>query len=237
MATKHAPLSKLHDYELVHPEQDIRGWEVKDASGTTIGRVDDLLVSTDTELVEVIRLSDGEEYPASEIELGDRVVRLQGKRATGTGDSEPVVKVYDDARVRRRQGETGSTGATGAGTGTTAGARTGATGATGAGTGTTAGARTGATGYDAYSDDFRGHYKSNYGSAGNDYDYYEPAYRQGYSYATNDDYKGRDWNTVEPEMRRSYEERHGTGTWAKVKDAARHAFDRGRSGKTNRTRI
>lgn len=217
MATKHAPLSKLHDYELVHPEQDIRGWDVIDASGSKVGRVDDLLVSTDTELVELIRLSNGEEYPAREIEIGDRVVHLRRNRATGTGDSEPVVKVYDDARVRRTQGETGAAGAAGA---------------TAAGTG----ARTGAD-YDAHRDDFRGHYKSHYGSAGNDYDYYEPAYRHGYSYASNDAYKGRDWNTVEPEMRRSYEERHGTGTWDKVKDAARHAFDRGRSGTSNRTRI
>ncbi|MFW5972634.1 MAG: PRC-barrel domain-containing protein [Bacteroidota bacterium] len=208
MATKHAPLSKLHDYELVHPEQDIRGWEVKDATGTSIGRVDDLLVSTDTELVEVIRLEDGQEYPAREIEIGDRAVHLRRKKDPTVGETEPVVKVYDNARVRRRQGTTGATGTTAA-----------------------AGA-----GVAAYDDDFRSHYQTTYASSGNDYAYYQPAYHHGYTYATRDEYRSRDWNTAEPEMRRSYEEEHGRGTWDKVKDAARHAFDRGRSSATGSRR-
>lgn len=101
---KHAPLSQLRDdWELVHPEQDIRGWPVHDASGDTIGRVDELLVSTDTELVELIRLEDGEEYPAKDIEIGDGVVYLRGERPEVEEDEdEPVVKVYDETRVRRK---------------------------------------------------------------------------------------------------------------------------------------
>lgn len=110
--TKHEQLSKLSKWELVQPEQDIRGWEVHDRNGQKIGRVDDLLVSTDTELVEVVRLEDGQEFPTRDIEIGNRVVYLKGQRPKTQGDDEPVVKVYDDARVRPRD-TTGTSGTAG----------------------------------------------------------------------------------------------------------------------------
>ena len=78
-----------------------------------------------------------------------------------------------------------------------------------------------------YDDDFRTHYRSTYDE--DDYATYEPAYRYGYRYGTSEDYRGREYGDLEPEMRRSYEERHGEGTWKKTKGAVRHAFDRGRT--------
>lgn len=102
--TKHTALSNLSDWELVHDDQDIRGWEVHDAAHRKIGRVDDLLVSTDTERVEVIRLDDGKELSARQIELGDGVVYLErGLAQKRAAAGKPVVKVYDDTRVRRRK--------------------------------------------------------------------------------------------------------------------------------------
>lgn len=103
--TKHKPLTELSDWELVNKDQDIRGWKVHDADGNVLGRVDNLLVSTDTELVELVRLDSGAEYPVRDIELGDKVVLLRGPRPAATGTEEPVVKMYDDTRVRRRTTE------------------------------------------------------------------------------------------------------------------------------------
>lgn len=99
--SKHAALSDLHGWKLVHAEQDIRGWPVQDAAGKKIGTVDDLLVSTDTELVELIRLDNGKEYPARDIEIGERMVFLDRAETSTAADTGSVVKVYGDAKVRR----------------------------------------------------------------------------------------------------------------------------------------
>ena len=76
-------------------------------------------------------------------------------------------------------------------------------------------------------DTYREHHRSTYGEG--DYATYEPAYRYGHRFASDKRYAGRQYSEVEPEMRRGYEERHGKGTWEKVKDAARHAFTSSRS--------
>ena len=78
-----------------------------------------------------------------------------------------------------------------------------------------------------YNDDFRTHHRSTYDEG--DYATYEPAYRYGYRYGTSEEYRGREYSDLEPEMRRDYEERHGEGTWEKTEGAVRHAFDRGRT--------
>ncbi len=189
----HARLSQLTDWHLVHPEQDVRGWPVQDASGTSIGRVDDLLVSTDTELVEVIRLDDGQEFAAKDIDLGDRVVIVRGAHAETagtkfTGDS--VVKVYGEAKVQQRKDLP--------------------------------------EGYATYRNDFHTHYNSQYGSSGQDFPFYEPAYQYGYAGAFNDDYANRDYNALEPTFRSDYERQHGEGTWDRMKDAVKHGYERGR---------
>ncbi len=82
-----APLSQLDDWELVNEDQDIRGWPVEDRAGDRIGTVREMIVDTDTELVEEIVLDDGSEYPNDDIELGDGVVYL--RRA---GVAEPVAE-------------------------------------------------------------------------------------------------------------------------------------------------
>lgn len=78
--------------------------------------------------------------------------------------------------------------------------------------------------------DFRKHHDNHYGSRSDGFETYEPAYRHGHRLAS--DEPDGDWKTVEPEARRSYEERHGKGTFDQVKDAIRHAFDRSRSHST-----
>ena len=86
--------------------------------------------------------------------------------------------------------------------------------------------------YADYEKHFRTHYRDTYGSHTYEYSHYEPAYRSGFRYGTSDEYAGRSFTDLEPDMRRSYEKKHGEGTWADVKEAARHAFQRGRSHRT-----
>ncbi len=72
---------------------------------------------------------------------------------------------------------------------------------------------------------FREHYKGNYAKAGADYKTYEPAYRYGYEAALDDRYRGRDYNTVEKDLRKGYVHSHDEGMWDKTKDAVRHAYN------------
>ena len=77
-------------------------------------------------------------------------------------------------------------------------------------------------GFTAYADAFQEHYRTTYGEG--DYGTYEPAYRFGHRYSTLDEYRGRKWEEVEPEVQRKYEAQHGEGTFEDVKEAVRHGF-------------
>lgn len=87
-----APLSQLDDWELVYEDQDIRGWPVQDREGNRLGTVREMIVDTDTELVEEVVLDDGTEYPNDDIELRDGVVYL---RRTELVEREPVPEVVE----------------------------------------------------------------------------------------------------------------------------------------------
>src|SRR4029453_2994777 len=60
----------------------------------------------------------------------------------------------------------------------------------------------------------------------NDYSYYQPGYRDGYE--GGNEYQGRDWSEVEPELRRNWDpyEKRGQSTWENMKAAIRDAWDR-----------
>jgi hypothetical protein len=79
--------------------------------------------------------------------------------------------------------------------------------------------------YMSYEPMFREDFTSRYGRTGRAYTDYEPAYRYGYTLATDPRYRDRDWDVLEPEARRSWAE-HGRGTWDEFKDAVRRAWDR-----------
>lgn len=79
--------------------------------------------------------------------------------------------------------------------------------------------------YEVYDPDFRTHYKTTYSSLGSNFDRYQPAYRYGYTLATDDRYKGRNWADIEPEVHRSWNSQN-QGTWEDFKDAVRYAWDK-----------
>ena len=82
---------------------------------------------------------------------------------------------------------------------------------------------------DAY---YRSHFDSNYASSGSAYDDYAPAYSYGSNMAQDAKYHGRAWDDVESDMQSGWETRTkgstggGGSTWAKMKAAVRHGWDR-----------
>lgn len=84
--------------------------------------------------------------------------------------------------------------------------------------------------FDDHRDAYRRHYDDEYAQAEGDFTTYEPAYRHGHRFGTDERYRGKEYVDVEPELRSSYEERHGDGTFAGVKGAVRHAFNYSQGG-------
>lgn len=82
-------------------------------------------------------------------------------------------------------------------------------------------------GTQAVSDDsaYRTHWTSNYGTTGKTYEEYAPAYTYGSDMANQ--YRGRQWNDVEGELRSTWESRQlgGASTWEQFKGAVRHGWD------------
>ena len=73
---------------------------------------------------------------------------------------------------------------------------------------------------------YRGHWTSNLASQGGTYEDYAPAYSYGSTMARNGQYKGRQWNDIEPNLRSDWETRNPGSTWEKMKSAVRHGWDR-----------
>lgn len=81
--------------------------------------------------------------------------------------------------------------------------------------------------YSRYSADFRSYYDSNYASSGRAYDEYDPAFRYGYTVAGDRRYNGKEWTSVEADLRSEWE-REQRGPWDQFKDSVRYAWERAR---------
>jgi hypothetical protein len=79
--------------------------------------------------------------------------------------------------------------------------------------------------FDYYEPDFRDHFSATE-MYRNDYAYeqFQPAYRYGYSLATDEHNWDREWDDIEPEARRYWEKYH-PGPWERFKDAVRYAWE------------
>jgi hypothetical protein len=54
---------------------------------------------------------------------------------------------------------------------------------------------------------------------------YRPGYRFGYDLARSERYRGRDWNEIEMDARREWEQGDDRGPWDRFRDAVRHAWE------------
>lgn len=75
-----------------------------------------------------------------------------------------------------------------------------------------------------YDNDFRQHFETSTLATDYTYDQFRPAYRYGYDLATDETYRGRNWNDIEMDARSRWEERN-PGTWERFKDSVRHAWE------------
>jgi uncharacterized protein (TIGR02271 family) len=78
--------------------------------------------------------------------------------------------------------------------------------------------------FDRFNSTFRNHWQSNYANSGYTWEQYEPAYRYGYTLANDQRYQGRDWNAIEADARRTWNQQHQDSPWENFKDAVRHGW-------------
>jgi hypothetical protein len=81
-----------------------------------------------------------------------------------------------------------------------------------------------AKGFGDYRRDFQQHYDRHYQDSPRTYADYEAAYSYGHTLAVDENYRGRPWSEIEPDVRARWEEKN-EGTWEEFKDAVRHAWD------------
>ncbi len=72
------PYTKQDDYDVVNDNQDCIGWMVTDQSGKDFGKVTEMLVNTDTQMVDSIIVDSRKRIPASDITLSDGRVVVRG---------------------------------------------------------------------------------------------------------------------------------------------------------------
>lgn len=248
----HVLFGDTDDWELDDTDQDIRGWEVRDANGATVGRVGGMAIDTDRQVVDTIILDDGSRFRAEDVTLSDGVVYVttygapsgvatraytdaHSVRRAGAADAEVAHEraegrreiAEEQAEMRREMREPDRVEEIREGRREIAEERAEARREV-------ADARHGATGFAAFEDDFRSHYRDAFGDDDLDFADYSPAYRYGYDTAYDDRYADRDFADAEPELREAYYRRFGYPmsdniVWSRVKGAIRHAYERARA--------
>lgn len=79
-----AELDTLSDWQLVHEDQDIRGYPVRSVTGEEYGKVEDMLVDKDAEHVLAVRMDDGRLVAADHLDIKDDHVIYTEDRAAST---------------------------------------------------------------------------------------------------------------------------------------------------------
>ncbi len=89
-----AELDTLSDWQLVHEDQDIRGYPVRSVTGEEYGKIEDMLVDKDEEHVLAVRMEDGRLVSADHLDIkDDHVIYMDDRAASPTG--------YTKVRARR----------------------------------------------------------------------------------------------------------------------------------------
>lgn len=219
-------LSTSDDWHLSFPdEHDVRGFRVLDAQRNETGQtVTDMVVDTDAERVSHVVFSDGTEYPAEDLSIGDGVVYATTE---GGGGARRTADLSDFGRVGRRTGTAGVTGGAMSGGAMSGGAMSGGAMDAAAG-GITGGAMSGGA-MDADDDAYRAHHATTYAATGRSYEGYRSAYQYGRDACGR--HAGRSFDAAEPDLRADYGQRHGDGdsAWDDVREAVRHGWERARA--------
>jgi hypothetical protein len=96
------------------------------------------------------------------------------------------------------------------------------------GTSTTMGDRStsSSSGTSEFDSDYRRDFQTRYTGSGYDYSRYEPAYQFGAVCARDARFQNRDWNSIEPDVRRQWEAEHGSSAWDEFKDSIRFGWEK-----------
>lgn len=89
--------TKQDDYDVVNDNQDCIGWNVTDQTGNDFGKVTEMLINTDTEMVDSIIVDNNTRIPASDIALRDGRVVVRGVFSS---------EEYESARLRNQESNT-----------------------------------------------------------------------------------------------------------------------------------
>jgi uncharacterized protein (TIGR02271 family) len=81
------------------------------------------------------------------------------------------------------------------------------------------------TAFESYAPDFRNHFQTTYSRTGGNFDRYQPAYQYGYTLATDDRYRGRNWRDVEADARTAWNSQN-QNSWEDFKDAVQYSWDK-----------
>jgi len=79
--------------------------------------------------------------------------------------------------------------------------------------------------FSTYDHDFRSDYQTRYVQTGRSFEAYIPAYRYGYTLASDPTYTGQEWLLIEANARARWEREHSDTLWDDMKDAVRYAWD------------
>jgi len=73
-------------------------------------------------------------------------------------------------------------------------------------------------------DAWRTHWEQNYAREGGRYEDLAPGYEFGSSAASNDLFKDRRWDDIEPELKSDWEKKYPESKWERFKESVKHAF-------------
>lgn len=73
---------------------------------------------------------------------------------------------------------------------------------------------------------FKEHYRSHFSTSHYEYHQYRPAYQHGFELALDARGKKMDWNSAEPQVRRTWNE-STMGLWSQYKEAVRYGWEQG----------
>jgi uncharacterized protein (TIGR02271 family) len=80
-------------------------------------------------------------------------------------------------------------------------------------------------GWEGESPRYRSRWQTRYGTTGERWEDYEPAYRYGWEMRSRPQYRDSRWEEVEPDLRRDWDTRHPTTPWDRMREAVRDAWD------------
>ena len=75
-------------------------------------------------------------------------------------------------------------------------------------------------------DEYRSDWESRYGTSGEPYEYYEPAYEYGSRSASDSRWAGQSWSDVEEDIRTDYMRTNPNSSWDRMKGAVRYGWEK-----------